>query len=131
MKTRVLVAAVLSATLSMAMATVSYAGIDTDAASSAQTNAAVAGSLVAAKASTEGTTNAATPAVPGADGTPATPAIPGNPVAKAAYDQGESTLRHEQLETADPDEARPTIMRPEIERPEITRPNIERPEIER
>ncbi len=130
MKTRVLVVAVLSATLGMAMAAASYADIDTHAASSVQTHAAT-GSLVAAEASAEGTTNAATPAVPGSDGTPATPAVPGNPVAKAAYDQRESTLRHEQLEATDPDEERPTITRPRIERPEITRPEITRPVIER
>lgn len=130
MKARVLVAAVLSATLGMAMAAASYADIDTHAASSAQMNAA-GGNLVAAKVSGEDTSNAATPAVPGSLGAPATPAVPGNPTARAAYDQRESTLRHEQLEATDPDKDRPTIVRQHIERPEITRPDIERPEITR
>ncbi|MHB8255377.1 MAG: hypothetical protein ACYDEV_17245 [Acidiferrobacter sp.] len=131
MKTRVLVAAVLSATLGIAMASASYADIDTQAAMSTQTNVVAAGSPVAVSASVTGATNAATPAVPGSDGTPTTPAIPGNPTARAAYDQGESTLRLEQLETAHPKVERPTITRPKVERPTITRPEIERPEITR
>ena len=72
MKMRVLVAAVLSATLGLTWASGSYADMDT-------------------QGTTTASVNAATPALPGSAGTPATPAVPGNPTAQAASEKGELT----------------------------------------
>lgn len=95
MKTRILVAAVLSATMGITMASVSYADVDGSVVTSNTTSVATTGSGATATGSMS--TNAATPAVPATNGSAATPAVPGNPTAREAYERSELAHQHDRL----------------------------------